>query len=354
MNNVMKAFRILSLGLGFGLAAVMPATAQQSGGLGEYDQIIIKRKGDKGEKGEKSEKQGKGSKEVKLTVVIKDDKIEINGKPIEEFDHEAVDVLKRDIVIRDGNTIRLTVPRAPRSPFHDGGVQIFPDGGSWGFSTSPKAFLGVTTTKVEKGAKITNVSEGTAAEKAGLKKGDIITQIDDVKIESPEDLTRVIGQYKPDEKIRVTYIRDGKTNHVSANLGKRNSGSAFNLEGLEPLLAPFGEQEFRFENHGQGGATVWSTGQPKLGIKAQDTEDGKGVKVIGVDKESAAEKAGLREGDIIVSFDGKAVNKVEDLVKGNRIARETQKSSLPVEYLRDGKSGKVELKIPRKLRTAVL
>jgi hypothetical protein len=45
---------------------------------------------------------------------------------------------------------------------------------------------------------------------------------------------------------------------------------------------------------------------------------------------------------------------VEDLVKGNRIARETQKSSLPVEYLRDGKSGKVELKIPRKLRTAVL
>ena len=98
----------------------------------------------------------------------------------------------------------------------------------------------------------------------------------------------------------------------------------------------------------------WNDNQPKLGIKAQDTEDGKGVKVLEVDEESAAAKAGIKEGDIITSFDGKAINSVNELVDGNRAVREAKKISLPVEFLRDGKTQKAEIRVPRKLRTAEL
>lgn len=354
----MKPFYILTLGLGLSLLTGLPASAQQKEGLGEYDQIIIKRKGGKGEKGdkgEKGEKGSKGTKDVKLTIVIKDDKVEVNGKSLDAFENEFVDILKRDIVIRDGSTMRIAaVPRQPRSPFHDGGgaQSLNGQGQLLEFSSTNKAFLGVST-KTDKGAKIINVTRGTAAEKAGLKKDDVITKINDIKIESSDDLTKAIGKCKPDEKVQVSYLRDGKSAVASASLGKRNQTYTFNSR--EPLILPFNEDGLRLEGFGDIDYNFnWSGGQPKLGIKAQDTDDGKGVKVLEVDEESAAEKAGIEEGDIITSFDGKPINSVNELVDGNRLAREAKKITLPIEYLRNGKSEKVELRMPRKLRTAEL
>ena len=61
---------------------------------------------------------------------------------------------------------------------------------------------------------------------------------------------------------------------------------------------------------------------PKLGIKAQDAEDGKGVNVLEVEDSSAAFKAGLKKGDIILQFDGKAVNSTNEIVDDLRDARQ--------------------------------
>ena len=58
----------------------------------------------------------------------------------------------------------------------------------------------------------------------------------------------------------------------------------------------------------------WGHKQPKLGIKAQDAEDGKGVNVLEVEDSSAAFKSGLKKGDIIVQFDGAEVNSTNELV----------------------------------------
>jgi serine protease Do len=198
-----------------------------------------------------------------------------------------------------------------------------------------------------------DVTKGSAAEKAGLKKGDIITRINESKIETPQSLTEVIGKLKPEEKIRVGYLRDGKAAELTATLGQR--AATFSFNGREPMIVPFDRESFELE--GLGGRNFnfnWNDNQPKLGIKAQDTEDGKGVKVLEVDEESAAAKAGIKEGDIITSFDGKAINSVNELVDGNRAVREAKKISLPVEYLRDGKTQKAEIRVPRKLRTAEL
>jgi len=90
---------------------------------------------------------------------------------------------------------------------------------------------------------------------------------------------------------------------------------------------------------------MFSTGRPRLGIKAQDTEDGKGVKVLDIDDESAADKAGIKEGDIITEFDGKPVNSADELAAGARTAKD--KSSIRLKINRDGKSQDVEVKIPK-------
>jgi len=92
--------------------------------------------------------------------------------------------------------------------------------------------------------------------------------------------------------------------------------------------------------------------KPRLGIRAQDTEDGKGVKVLSVDDESTAEKAGIKEGDVITEFDGKKISSTDELVDAARDAKD--KAAFKITFNRDGKSQSVEVKTPKKLKTANL
>ncbi len=90
----------------------------------------------------------------------------------------------------------------------------------------------------------------------------------------------------------------------------------------------------------------------KFGIRAQDAEDGKGVKVLDVDDGSTAAKAGIKEGDVITRFDGKDINSVTQLAEFARGAKE--KISVKVTIIRDGKTQEIDVKVPRLLRTADL
>lgn len=285
--------------------------------LNENEEIIIKRKGDK---------------DSKVTIEIKGDEVTVNGKPLDEYDDE-------NIVIRKGRS-KLLVP--PHSPFRGGGTLSLED-----FPRGNTAFLGVITEKSEKGAKIREVTEGSAADKAGLKEGDVITKIEDATIATPEDLTKAIRRQKPEDKITITYERNGKSDKTTATLGERKA-MAFSFESPRFEVPDF---NFRWpegmENH-----SFSYRGKPRVGIKAQDTEDGKGVKVVDVDEESAAEKAGIKEGDVITEFDGQKVNSAGELAAAARAAKD--KTSVKITYNRGGKSKTVEVKTPKKLQTATL
>jgi len=93
-------------------------------------------------------------------------------------------------------------------------------------------------------------------------------------------------------------------------------------------------------------------GRPKLGLSIQDTDEGKGVKVLDVDEESNAAKAGIKEGDIILGIDDKEVKGTEDVTRTIRDNRE--KSSFDFKIERGGKTQTVTVKIPKKLKTAEL
>jgi serine protease Do len=97
--------------------------------------------------------------------------------------------------------------------------------------------------------------------------------------------------------------------------------------------------------YGMGGA-------PKLGLSVQDTEDGKGVKVVEVDEDSNEGKAGVKENDIITHINDEAVNSADEIARKVRTARD--KASLQFKVLRNGKAQTIEVKTPRKLKTADL
>ncbi len=131
-------------------------------------------------------------------------------------------------------------------------------------------------------------------------------------------------------------------------LGKRNDATTL-YNGNNDLFKSF---NFDYSGPGAEGWGMARAGNPRLGIKAQDTEDGKGVKVLDVDDASTAEKAGVKEGDVITEFDGKTVNSATELANAAREAKD--KNLMKVKLNRDGKSQELDIKIPKKLKTANL
>jgi serine protease Do len=319
-----------------------------------FDEIIVRHKGDK---------------DAKVTLEIKNGEIFINGKPASEYKDEDLTISKRrfktlysdgDMAFSDGDGAMMI------SPFRN-------NSGGWSYdgrprkASSPVAFLGVTTIKEENGpagAKVGEVSENSPAEKAGLKEGDLITKIDENTIDDPNDLTKTIRGHKPGDKVTITYKRDGKEQKATVELGKGNTtsysyglsdGSKWKMDnGTEELLRQFNSpRAFAMPK----GSYNFDFGDKstRLGIRAQDTEDGKGVKVVDVDEETAAAKAGVMEGDIITRFDGQEVNTASKLAELARAAREDKtKTSVKINLIRAGKPIEVTVKVPRKLRTADL
>lgn len=303
----------------------------------QYDEIIIRKKSDK---------------DGKVVVEIKDGNVTINGKPLEDFEDDNVSVRKG----RPGAAVG-----GAQSPFRS-------NGGGWNFNgdnlhfneVANTPFLGIATEDSKQGAIVEEVTKGSAAEKAGLKKGDVVTKIGDDAVFTHDDVTKAVKKHKPEDKVAIVYKRDGKEQKTTVTLGKRSSsamsfgsGDSFGLEGLQGLQGLQGLRnfDFNFDDNGRG-PHVFSTGRPRLGIRAQDTEDGKGVKVLDVDDESIAEKAGVKEDDIITEFDGKTVNSADELAAAARESRE--KASVTVKLTRDGKAQTLELKTPKKLKTANL
>jgi serine protease Do len=300
---------------------------------GEMQQIIITRK---------------GNVNGKTVVEINGDKVLVDGK---EIKGEDGDVTVRTHKIRDAVALRgrMAAPGGFNFNFDfDGhnGMDLFRE-------DENRAMLGIMTDDDDKGAKITSVTKESAAEKAGLKEDDIITKIDDSKVDDPEDVSTIIRKHKPGDKVSITYLRGGKEQKATAELNKWKgialNGDNFRVFGRTPG-AP-GVPEIPNLPGGPLRIRV-AGGAPRLGMSVQDTEDGKGVKVVEIDEDGNAAKAGLKEDDVITTINDKEVNNADEIAREVRESRD--KASVKLKVLRAGKTQNIEVKIPRKLKTADL
>lgn len=282
------------------------------------------------------------------TITIDDGKIIINGKNIKDMSPEELKAFKGSSVFIDGPVMRKMFPGKL-------GDDVFKfDRDAVMGNEAPRAFLGVMSEKNEKGAKITSVTKESAAAKAGLEEGDIITKVNDASIGDSEDLFENIRKFKPEDKVTITYLRNGQEKTATVTLGKTmemgfkfNFGDSFNsnpnfnfdmpnLRGLDKLdFGGFGD--FR---------------KPRLGMEIQDTENSKGVKVTEVSEETPAKKAGIQKDDIITEINGTTVNAVDEI---KTVLKDLKEGDLVrASILRAGKAQTIEIKLPKKLKTADL
>jgi serine protease Do len=283
----------------------------------------------------------KGNKDEKTVIEIKGDKVTVNGKDVSKAEDVTVHV---NNMANMHNRVYYHNTENPEFNFEfdndlDNRVSLFTE-------DSNRAMLGVMTDEDEKGARITSITKESGAEKAGLKVGDVITKIGDEDVEDADDVSEAVRQHKPGDKVKISILRDGKAQTLTAELGK---WKGVRINNLNPMIAPSipmnPEAPYR-------GFTYNTNRGPKLGLSVQDTDDGKGVKVLDVAKESTAAKAGVQKGDIITKINEDDVNTTDEVVEAMRDARDEPSVKLQVQ--RNGKSQNIEVRIPRKLKTADL
>jgi membrane-associated protease RseP (regulator of RpoE activity) len=167
-----------------------------------------------------------------------------------------------------------------------------------------------------RGVGITEVVKDSPAEKAGLRKGDVILRFDDENVSSARKLTRLVSEVAPDHTVRLTISRGGSDQQVAVTVGKR---PGFSMPRATIRSFPSIEGV-------PSGDFVFSLGHTRrIGISTtQLTEqlaeyfgvaDGKGVLVTAVTEGGPAAKAGLRAGDVITAVEGEKVGRAGDLTR---------------------------------------
>ena len=268
-----------------------------------------------------------------------------SGKTIIEIDSNVVTVNGQPLSDYNGD---VTIQKRNFMGGADG-KDFFRQPHAFMLNNNPDAaFLGVYSSKTEKGVIINNVLDSSSAKKAGLQKDDIITKVGDKEITTPEELRNAIQAYKAGDKVTINYLRDGKKKSAKVELGKAPSmPKDFNSQLQKDLMNGFGNgnnynfrmmpmppQNFNFNNN-----------RPRLGLQIQDTEDSSGVKVQNVLPGSPADKAGLKEGDIITEMNGKKINDVDNVM--SKIHSADHSRDFKIKVLRDKKEMNFDVHLPR-------
>lgn len=223
------------------------------------------------------------------------------------------------------------------------------------------ARIGVTVAEIEgddaktpkSGVVVETVSTGSPAEKAGIKTGDTITEFDGERVRSVMQFSRLVQETPAGRSVAVALSRGGQRMTVNVTPETRTLSDDFNMRLLDipraaritptptPPAAPLAIP--RMSLFGRGG---------RLGITIEAIDDQlaeyfgvkDGVLVKSVTADSAAQKAGLKAGDVITAINGSKVYESSDVTRLiNRIEGD---GSFTVDVMRDKKplslKGKVE------------
>jgi serine protease Do len=157
----------------------------------------------------------------------------------------------------------------------------------------------------DRGALVQVVRPGQPAEKAGIRRGDIITAVDGKPVASSDEVVRLVTARAPGASIKLTLHRGGQTLTVTATLADRGE----NMATARPPRGPEDQQEDPRERQlGIAVETLTPTLVNRLGLPP----DTRGVVVTGVSRTSEAFEKQIGEGDVITEVNRVAVTAVGD------------------------------------------
>jgi len=238
----------------------------------------------------------------------------------------------------------------------------FGDGGWLGVETNEVTSEKAKELKLpaERGVVLGKVMDDSPASKAGLKENDVVTEINGQRVEGAAQFRRMIREIPAGRTAQLTVWRDGRTQQITATLGKADDDRsnnwfhagpgafAFKL----PEVSEFAElPEIQFD-----GGQLSMNPRPRLGIDAEDLSgqlgtffgapDGEGILVRDVNTGSVAEKAGLKAGDVIISLNGERIRSVGDL-RAKLAPRDSDKAtSVKLGVIRNRSEISVNVELP--------
>lgn len=229
-----------------------------------------------------------------------------------------------------------------------------------------------TEKKMNGGAYVEDVSPGGPADKAGIKKGDIVVNINSKAIDGQIDLRNSMLEQAPKTTVKVEYVRDGRKNSASVVLEEAkpapaatprartyqyndkdlqdlfNSPDMKDLQGLrEKLKRDYGSGQKDTDD--EGDVLPLRSDKPKLGVSIDELnsetrkrnlvpDNVKGVLITRVDSNSVAAKSGLNPGDIIEAVGGHKIESVQQLTE--EMARLSWGAKTTIKVGRYGKNSK--------------
>ena len=192
------------------------------------------------------------------------------------------------------------------------------------------------------GVLISGIVRDGPADRAGVRKGDVVVRADAHTVDSPSALQEIVRGGRVGQHLALEVVRDGQHRTISVGLGERPSDEEMTApeppepaepappaEPAEPSAPPdlgSGHGTLReFDLPGGGLARILTTpSRGRLGVRIESlspelgsyfsVRDGKGVLVLEVMKDTPAERAGLKAGDVITRVGERAVADAEDLV----------------------------------------
>jgi S1-C subfamily serine protease len=152
--------------------------------------------------------------------------------------------------------------------------------------------------KEVRGVLVNSVNPGGPAERAGIKQGDVILQLNGKNIDSGNELRNEVAALSPGTDVNLTISRDGSQHQIRAR--------------LEPLTGQPSEQSSGGGGGGQLGVTVEPL-TPNLAAQLGLSRATNGVVIDSVDPDGPATDAGLQQGDVIQEVNRQPVRSASDL-----------------------------------------
>jgi S1-C subfamily serine protease len=215
----------------------------------------------------------------------------------------------------------------------------------------------------EEQVEIIEVEKDSPAEIADLEEGDIVIEFDGKEVIDTEMLASMIRMRKPGQSVTIKIERDGKARDVRVKLGELTEESVWSdFERKFPtLFAPRGQFEVMpTPEFARPEVFQFGWAQRKfIGVGVQDLnpelseffglDKGTGILLSSIENDGPADRAGLKVGDVIISADGKRMERRQDLV--NLIQKKEKGDKITIEYLRNKKKRTVEVEVDEEERS---